>query len=179
MIKGYHRLASKLAMFIPTLRGVSCMTNAGETPVEGFVNPRGFMLIDRYRRNPTFKTISAVGVPKTSYMVDPMASAVVENIRSLLTCKEAERHLTLNGTWLAGFGKDGVAFIAEPEIPPPNVSCVEQGHWVDVAKVAFEKSYLRRLRKEQREAAYKRFITQAIGATKRHPGENRPKTEAD
>ena len=61
-IKRQHRLPSKLAMFIPAFRGVSGMTGEDGKPIAGLVNPRGFVLIDKYQRNPTFRNVFAVGV---------------------------------------------------------------------------------------------------------------------
>ncbi|MCB1839529.1 MAG: NAD(P)/FAD-dependent oxidoreductase, partial [Alphaproteobacteria bacterium] len=56
--------------------------------VEGLVNDKGFVLVDAYQRNPTFKNVFAVGVcvaiaplektpvpvgvPKTGYMIESM-----------------------------------------------------------------------------------------------------------
>ena len=58
----------------------------------GLANPRGFILVDKCQRNPTFKNIFAVGVgiaippfeptpvpvgvPKTGYMIESMVAAV-------------------------------------------------------------------------------------------------------
>jgi hypothetical protein len=49
-------------MFIPAFRGVSGMTGEDGKPIAGLVNPRGFVLIDKYQRNPTFRNVFAVGV---------------------------------------------------------------------------------------------------------------------
>jgi sulfide:quinone oxidoreductase len=145
-----HRL-----LFIPAFRGVSGMTGEDGKPVTGLVNPCGFVLIDKFQRNPKFRNVFAVGVrvaispyeqtpvavgvPKTGYMIESMVSALAENIRSLTAGKEPEREPTWNAVCLADFGDAGVAFIALPQIPPRNVNCAAQGYWVHVAKVAFEK----------------------------------------
>ena len=97
--KRQHRLPSKMTMFIPAFRGVTCVMGEDGKGLPGLANPRGFVLIDKHQRNPTFKNIFAVGVcvaippyeqtpvpvgvPKTGYMIESMVSAVAENIRDL------------------------------------------------------------------------------------------------
>lgn len=130
--KRQHRLPSKMTMFIPAFRGVACMMGEDGKDIPGLANPRGFVLIDKYQRNPTFKNTFAVGVcvaippyeqtpvpvgvPKTGYMIESMVSAVAENIRDLLAGHEPKREPTWNAVCLADFGNDGVAFIALPQI---------------------------------------------------------------
>ena len=59
--KKRHTLPSKLNMFIPGFRGVNCMMDETGKGIEGLCNPRGFVLVDDYQRNPTFKNVYAVG----------------------------------------------------------------------------------------------------------------------
>lgn len=47
-----------------------------------------------------------------------------------------ERNGTVNAVCLADFGDGGVAFVAEPEMPPRNVNWSSKGHWVHYAKIA-------------------------------------------
>jgi sulfide:quinone oxidoreductase len=137
-VKRQHRLTSKLTMFIPAFRGVACMTGEDGKPIPGLVKSRSFVLIHKYQRNPTFQNVFAVGVcvaippyeqtpvpvgvPKTGYMIESMASVVVENIVGLIAGKEPERQPTWNAVCLADFGDAGVAFVALPQIPPRNVN---------------------------------------------------------
>jgi sulfide:quinone oxidoreductase len=141
--KRKHHLASKLTMFIPGFRGVSCMFGEDGKPVPGLVNPRGFVLVDRHQQNPTFPNVFAVGVciaippyeqtpvpvgvPKTGYMIESMVTASAENIRDLIAGKQLRQEATWNAVCLADFGDDGVAFIALPQIPPRNVNWAGQG----------------------------------------------------
>ena len=39
---------------------------------------------------------------------------------------------------LADFGDSGIAFVAQPQIPPRNVNWFSRGKWVHAAKIAFE-----------------------------------------
>ena len=180
--KRLHKLASKLNMLIPAFRGVSAMMGEDGKGIPGLANPRGFILTDKYQRNPTFKNIFAVGVciaippfeqtpvpvgvPKTGYMIESMVGAVAENIRDALAGKEPQREPTWNAVCLADFGDNGVAFVALPQIPPRNYNWAAKGYWVHVAKVAFEKYFLRKVRRGSAEPAFERFIMSAIGINK-------------
>ena len=177
-----HKLASKLSMFIPAFRGVSAMMGEDGKGIPGLANPRGFILTDKYQRNPTFKNVFAVGVciaippfeqtpvpvgvPKTGYMIESMVGAVAENIRDVLAGQEPQREPTWNAVCLADFGDNGVAFVALPQIPPRNYNWAAKGYWVHVAKVAFEKYFLRKVRRGSAEPAFERFIMSAIGINK-------------
>jgi sulfide:quinone oxidoreductase len=60
--KRQHRLPAKLSMFIPAFRGVDCMMGEDGKGIAGLANPRGFIVIDKHQRNPTFRNVFAVGV---------------------------------------------------------------------------------------------------------------------
>lgn len=79
-------------MFIPAFRGVSCLMGEDGKGIAGLTNPRGFVVINEFQGNPTFKNVFAVGVcvaippyeqtpvpvgvPKTGYMIESMVSVV-------------------------------------------------------------------------------------------------------
>jgi sulfide:quinone oxidoreductase len=183
--KAQQRIASKLTMFIPAFRGVSCLMGDDGKGIAGLANPRGFVLIDKHQRNPSFKNVFAVGVcvaipayeqtpvpvgvPKTGYMIESMVSAVAENIADLVAGKEPHREPTWNAVCLADFGDSGVAFVALPQIPPRNVNWAGQGYWVHLAKVAFEKYFLRKVRRGSSEPGYERIVMKALGIAKLRP----------
>ena len=48
--------------------------------VEGLVNPRGFVLIDAFQRNPTYKNVYSVGV---CVAIPPVARGVAWNVRAM------------------------------------------------------------------------------------------------
>ena len=184
-LKRQHRLPSKLTMMIPAFRGVDCLTGSDRKGIPGLANPRGFVVVDKFQRNPAFSNIFAVGVciaiapreetpvpvgvPKTGYMIELMVTAVAENIRELIAGREVKREPTWNAVCLADFGDDGVAFIALPQIPPRNVNWAGQGYWVHIAKVGFEKYFLRKVRRGSNEPAYERVIMKALGIAKLRP----------
>lgn len=180
--KRRHTLPARLSMFIPAFRGVDCLKDHDGKWIEGLVNPRGFVVIDKHQRNPAFKNIFAVGVctaippveatpvpvgtPKTGYMIESMVTATARNIQELVQGKEPSHEATWNAVCLADFGDEGVAFIALPQIPPRNVNWSGQGYWVHLAKVAFEKYFLNKVRNGTSEPAYEKFIMRALGIEK-------------
>jgi len=177
--KRTHRLPSKFTMFIPAFRGVAAMMGDDGKGIPGLANPRGFILTDKYQRNAQFKNVFAVGVciaippfeqtpvpvgvPKTGYMIESMVAAVVENIRALIAGEQPQCEPTWNAVCLADFGDSGVAFVALPQIPPRNYNWASKGYWVHVAKVAFEKYFMRKVRRGSAEPAFERFVMSAIG----------------
>ena len=177
--KKRHTLPSKLNMFIPGFRGVNCMMDETGKGIEGLCNPRGFVLVDEYQRNPTFKNVYAVGVcvaippveqtpvpvgvPKTGYMIESMVAAVGRNIQHQIEGREPTDRPTLNAVCLADFGDSGVAFVALPQIPPRNVNWSGEGYWVHLAKVGFEKYFLHKVRSGSGEPGYERVVLKALG----------------
>ena len=53
---------------------------------------------------------------------------------------------TWNAICLADFGDGGVAFVAQPQIPPRNLNWSSEGKWVHLAKIGFEKYFLHKIR---------------------------------
>ncbi|QTQ31703.1 hypothetical protein [Aromatoleum bremense] len=155
--------------------------------IEGLVNPRGFVLIDRHQRNPKYPNVFAIGVcvaippvevtpvptgtPKTGYMIESMVTATAQNIRALIDGREPVETATWNAICLADFGDTGAAFVALPQIPPRNVNWVAHGKWVHLAKVGFEKYFLHKMRKGTTEPIYEKVVLKAVGIGKlrEHP----------
>jgi sulfide:quinone oxidoreductase len=175
--KKLHDLPFAFSMMLPAFRGVPAVRG-----IDGLTNPRGFILVDKYQRNPTFRNVFAVGVgvaippmgptavpvgvPKTGFMIESMVTATAMNIASLLKGKEPEEVGTWNAVCLADFGDGGVAFVAQPQIPPRNVNWSSQGKWVHYAKIGFEKYFLRKIRMGKSEPFYERLALQALGIDK-------------
>ena len=175
--KKQHELPFKYSMMLPAFKGVDAVFG-----IEGLTNPRGFILIDPYQRNPTFKNIFSVGVcvaippveatpvptgtPKTGYMIESMVTATAHNIRALLDGKEPTEKATWNAVCLADFGDTGIAFVALPQIPPRNVNWFSEGKWVHLAKIAFEKYFLRKIKKGNVGPFYENLTLRALGISK-------------
>ena len=176
-VKATHELPFAFSMLLPAFRGVSAVHG-----VEGLTNPRGFIVIDKHQRNPTFpnvfgvgvcvaippvgKTPLAVGVPKTGFMIESMVTATAENIASLLKGEQPKAVATWNAVCLADFGDDGIAFVAQPQIPPRNVNWSSQGKWVHAAKIGFEKYFLRKVRQGKAETFYENLVLDMLGIKK-------------
>ena len=175
--KAQHELAFKHAMILPAFKGIDAVFG-----IEGLVNPRGFILIDEYQRNPRFRNIYSVGVcvaippvgptvvptgtPKTGYMIESMVTATTHNILAALAGREPSERATWNALCLADFGDSGVAFLALPQIPPRNTNWASRGKWVHLAKIGFEKYFLRKVRNGQTEPYYEKFVLKLMGAHK-------------
>lgn len=173
-VKKQHELPFKHSMMLPAFKGVD-----GLMGVEGLVNPRGFVIVDEHQRNPTFKNVYSIGVciaipplsqtpvptgtPKTGYMIESMVTATAHNIRSELDGKEPTEKGTWNALCLADFGDSGVAFLAMPQIPPRNVQWSSQGKWVHWAKIAYEKYFIRKVRKGISEPGYEKYTLKLMG----------------
>ncbi len=175
--KQRHEVPFDYSMMLPAFTGIDAVKE-----IDGLVNPRGFINIDDFQRNPTFKNIYSVGVcvaippvevtpvptgtPKTGYMIESMTCAAVNNIRAELDGKEPYAKATWNAICLADMGDTGVAFVAIPQIPPRNVTWTKGGKWVHLAKVAFEKYFLRKVRTGKTDPGYERKILQMLGIEK-------------
>ncbi len=176
-VKASHELPFVYSMLLPAFRGVPAVLG-----VEGLVNPRGFILVDKHQRNPTYtnvfgigvaiaippvgKTPLPVGVPKTGFMIESMVTATAENIAAMIAGKEPRAVATWNAVCLADMGDEGIAFIAQPQIPPRNVNWSSTGKWVHAAKIGFEKYFLRKVRQGKSETFPEKFALDAIGIQK-------------
>ncbi len=172
-----HDLPFAFSMLLPAFRGVAAVRG-----IEGLANPRGFVIVDEHQRNPSFpdifaigvcvaiaptgKTPVAVGVPKTGFMIESMVAATARNIARLVDEKSPDAEATWNAVCLADFGDRGVAFVAQPQIPPRNVNWSSTGVWVHGAKVAFEKYFLHKIRSGVSEPFYERLALQVLGIDK-------------
>ena len=176
-VKATHDLPFAYAMMLPAFRGVPAVMG-----IEGLTNPRGFILADKHQRNPTYpnvfslgvcvaippmgKTPVPVGVPKTGFMIESMVTAIAENLKALLAGEAPSREATWNAICLADFGDSGVAFIAQPQIPPRNMNWAAEGRWVHLAKIGFEKYFISKIRRGEATPFYEKLALDLIGARK-------------
>jgi sulfide:quinone oxidoreductase len=142
-------------------------------------NPRGFVLIDEHQRSKKYRNIFSAGVcvaippvevtpvptgaPKTGYMIESMVSAICENIAAELNGQPTVARGTWNAICLADFGDTGAAFVALPQIPPRNVTWAKEGKWVHLAKVAFEKYFLRKVKTGSVAPLYEKYVLSTLG----------------
>ncbi len=169
-----HALSFVYSMMLPAFRGVDAVA-----AVEGLCNPRGFVIVDKHQRSPKFPEIFAAGVcvaippvestpiptgaPKTGFMIESMVTTIVRNIAAELKNEPATFEGTWNAVCLADMGDTGMAFVALPQIPPRNVTWTKSGKWVHLAKVAFEKYFLFKMRHGTSEPIYEKYVLSALG----------------
>jgi sulfide:quinone oxidoreductase len=172
-VKETHALPFNYAMILPAFRGIPAIRG-----IEGLVNPRGFVIIDEYQRNPTYPEVFGigvavaippmgptpvpVGVPKTGFMIESMVTATAHNIGQLLRGQKPTHRATWNAICLADFGDSGVAFVAKPQIPPRNTNWASKGKWVHLAKIGFEKYFLRKIKGGVSEPFYEKFLLRQL-----------------
>jgi sulfide:quinone oxidoreductase len=172
-----HELPKVFAMMLPAFRGVAAVRG-----IDGLTNPRGFILVDKHQRNPAFPEVFAVGVcvaippvgrtpvpvgvPKTGFMIESMVTATARNIERLTKGQKPDAQATWNAVCLADFGDSGIAFVAQPQIPPRNVNWSSSGKWVHAAKVGFERYFLHKVRSGKSEPFYERLALHALGIEK-------------
>jgi len=167
--KKRHELPFNYSMLLPAFRGIPAVSG-----IKGLSNPRGFTIVDKHQRNGKFPNIFAVGVciaiapleatpvptgvPKTGYMIESMVKAATHNIAELLKGEEPSHEPTWNAFCLADLGDTGIAFVAQPQNPPRNVNWSSDGKWVHLAKIAFEKYFLRKVRKGSTEPFFEKYV---------------------
>ncbi len=175
--KGEKVLPFGFAMMLPAFRGIKPVAG-----IAGLSNPRGFTIVDKHQRSTAFPNIFAVGVcvaippmgptpvacgvPKTGFMIESMVTATAHNIGALVRGKEPDEVGTWNAVCLADFGDSGIAFVAQPQIPPRNVNWSSSGKWVHLAKIGFEKYFIRKIRKGTSEPFYESLALKVLGIDK-------------
>lgn len=176
-VKKTHELPFNYSMMLPAFRGIPAVRD-----IDGLVNPRGFVTVDKHQRNAKYPNIFGagvciaiapleatpvpVGVPKTGYMIESMVTAIAQNLKEITAGKEPTHEGSWNAICLADFGDGGVVFVAQPQNPPRNVNWSASGKWVHLAKIAFEKYFLRKVRKGTTEPYYEKAIMQLLNINK-------------
>ncbi len=172
-----HEIDFDFAMMLPAFKGVDAVA-----AVPDLCNPRGFVMVDEFQCNPVYKNIFSAGVciaippvevtpvptgtPKTGYMIESMVTAIVHNIAADIKGNPPTTKATWNAICLADMGDTGAAFVAIPQIPPRNVAWFKKGKWVHLAKVAFEKYFIRKIKKGTVEPLYEKYILKLLGINK-------------
>ncbi len=173
-VKKEHELPFKFSMMLPAFKGVDAVA-----AVEGLCNPRGFVLIDEFQRSRKYRNIFSAGVcvaippveatpvatgaPKTGYMIETMMTAIVHNIAAELAGEPVDAKGTWNAICLADMGDTGAAFVALPQIPPRNVNWFKKGKWVHMAKIAFEKYFMYKMKNGTSEPIYEKYVFKLLG----------------
>ncbi len=96
-------------------------------------------------------------------MIESMVTAICHNIEANLEGKEPHEEPTWNTVCLADMGDTGAAFVALPQIPPRNLTWAKRGKWVHLAKIAFEKYFIRNMKAGNSEPIYQKYIMKMLG----------------
>mmetsp|Transcript_20424 Transcript_20424/g.37066 ORF Transcript_20424/g.37066 Transcript_20424/m.37066 type:complete len:500 (-) Transcript_20424:218-1717(-) len=177
-------LPASFVMLIPQFKGQDCWKRSSK----GLANEHGLIQIDEYMRNPTYPHIFGVGVavafppveetpiptgaPKTGYLIESMGTAVAVNIREMINAKRRNRdpnpinfrRPSLDTLCLTDFGgTEGALFLASPELPPRQTAETVRGGVVKLAKVAFEKYFLFKIRTGDADPFYEKFMLKLVG----------------
>lgn len=171
--EGEKDIPFKYSMIIPAFKGVEAVS-----AVPGLANPRGFVIVDEFQRSPKYKNIYAagvciaiapteatpvpVGVPKTGFMIESMVTASVQNIMSSIKGEAPSARATWNAVCLADMGDTGIAFVALPQIPPRDVTWAKKGRWVHLAKIAFERYFIGKMKRGVSEPLFERMVMNAL-----------------
>jgi sulfide:quinone oxidoreductase len=173
-----HEVPTKYTMMLPAFKGVdtvAALTEAGD----GFVNPKGFVMINDYQQSPVKDNIFALGVcvaippientpvpcgtPKTGYMIESMVTAICHNIEEMIAEKSPSHIPTWNAVCIADMGNTGAGFIAIPQIPPRNAIYAKKGKSMHWAKIAYEKFFIWNMKRGNPEPIYQRLIFKFLG----------------
>lgn len=171
--EGEKELPFKYSMILPAFKGVDAVAQ-----VEGLCNPRGFVIVDQYQKSPKYQNIYSVGVciaiapleqtpvptgvPKTGYMIESMVTATAHNILSSIKGEPVSTKAAWNALCLADMGDTGIIMLAMPQIPPRDVTWSKKAKWVHYGKVAFEKYFIRKMKKGVSEPFYEKIIMDAF-----------------
>ncbi|SFV65672.1 FAD-dependent pyridine nucleotide-disulphide oxidoreductase [hydrothermal vent metagenome] len=171
-------IPSAYTMLLPAFKGVDCVADLANKG-EGYVNPRGFVMVNDYQQSPVKENIFALGVgiaippveatpimcgtPKTGYMIESMVSAIANNIKEMIDGKSPSHIPTWNAVCIADMGDTGAAFVALPQIPPRNVTWAKKGKMIHLAKIAFEKYFIRNMKTGNSEPSYQKYIFKMLG----------------
>jgi sulfide:quinone oxidoreductase len=94
-------------------------------------------------------------------MIESMVTAVTRNIEHAIAGEPPAAPATWNAVCPADFGDSGVAL---PQVPPRNTNWASRGKWVHVAKIAYEKYFLRKVRAAKTEPYYEKTVLKMLGA---------------
>lgn len=130
--------------------------------IDGFANPRGFLLADDYLANPKYQNIYSVGVslaiappfqtpvpvgvPKTGQMTEAMARTAAANIAVDIKGGKKQKGKDFSVRCIADAGDTGFYLSATPLLPPRNKLVHKKGIAVHWLKIVFEKYYMAHLR---------------------------------
>jgi sulfide:quinone oxidoreductase len=150
VLKDGAKIASKLSMFAPPMKGVPAVAHLG--------NPRGFIAVDGNYRHKKYKNIFVVGVavaiappeptpvptgvPKTGSMTVKMAKVAALAIAADISGGVHPAEVPIDVWCLMDMGDTAALMKADPVLPPRQESVFREGKMFKWSKAAFEKYFL-------------------------------------
>ncbi len=163
-----------LSVVLPAFTGVPAVA-----AVEGLCDERGLVRVDAHQRSPAWPNIWAAGLcvsipcaeptpvptaaPATGYMIESMVRAIVHNLDAVLQGADPDREAAWNAICLADMGDSGAALVALPQIAPRRLAWMKKGKWVHMAKIAFEKYFMHKMKRGTPEPVYEKYILKMLG----------------
>lgn len=190
MVAKTKTLPSKLTMVIPPFRGLGVWSAVpGLTDKHGLILTDEHQQSTKYPNifgvgvcvaiPPVEKTLVPTGPPKTGYLIESQGSAAVKNIQAMIeyhsgVAKETTKHATdkdvdlhykslMNGLCITDFGDDGAVFITLPQLPPRHTDITIHGKLVTLAKVAFEKYFIHKVKTGDTDPGYEKYMLELVG----------------
>lgn len=152
-----HVLPFAYAALWPAFRAATALR---ESP--GICDEQGLVKVDTFLRNPTYSNVFALGLcaahgaaattalplgaPNSVYAIQNEVDTTVRNIVALMRGEETVSPAPLRAKWLTDMGKQGAAFLTEPQIPFRNINWLKDGRWVHIAKTDFESYFINKIK---------------------------------
>ena len=155
--KQTHTLPFGYSVYWPAFGGVPGVRSA-----KGLVNERGLVVVDEYLRNPDYPNVFAIGAcvaqplanqtyvpvgpPESVYSITRGVETVIQNILAHIGEAPLVSYVPQHAKWLNDMGRNGAAYLSEPQVPLRDINWLRQGRWVHQAKVDFEKYFVNKIR---------------------------------
>ena len=177
-VKAEKDLPFAFSMMLPAFRGIKPVAG-----IEGLSNPRGFTIVDKHQQNPKYPNIFAVGVcvaippmgptpvpcgvPKTGFMIESHGHRHRPQHRQPRARARSPTRSAPGTPSAWPISATG----ASPLSPNPRSRRATStgrpsGKWVHLAKVGFEKYFIRKLRKGTSEPFYESLALKVLGIDK-------------
>ena len=147
----------------PSFKGVDAVAAVG-------CKPTRLVLTDEHQRSKAHLHIFSAGVciaiprwrphlcppgaPKTGYMCETMVTAIVENIAADPGRQPAHAKGSWNAICLADMGDTGAAFVALPQIPPPQRRWFKRGSGCTWPRSLSKKYFMHKMKAGTSEPIY-------------------------
>ena len=161
-------------MMLPAFKGVDPVA-----AVADMCNPRGFVLIDEHQRSKKYRNIFSAGVcvaippvevtpvpsgaPKTGYMIETMVTAHRAQHRRRAGRQAGHRQGHLERDLPGRHGRHRRGLRRAAADPAAQRQLVQEGQVGALAKIAFEKYFMRKMKTGNSDPVYEKYVLKALG----------------